>query len=170
MPKETSLKEYMFAQDQRLLGITEKLGAYPDTELLQQYIQDQANQVIAFISTHDESNKSAVAREVIEKSQSLTNALLERVLWSLRFDEEKYMESAGMDESEPDDKDRRNVVKMDAQTKAASRDNTDKDSMESLLKDSDDSYRALLRYMQQSGKSGSEALHTLKQVKETNSR
>ena len=87
-PKETGLRDYMFAQDQRLRSIVEKLDSHPDTDVLQQYIQDQANQIIAVISTHDDSSKS-ITKADLEITLQVTNDLLERVLWSLRFDEGK---------------------------------------------------------------------------------
>jgi hypothetical protein len=151
MPKETSLKEYMFAHDQRLRAIGEQLGKYPDTDLLQQYMQDQTTQLLAIISTLDEGSKSEVTKADLEISLRVINELLERVLWSLRFDEDKYSEGAGTDSHSSGGRGKKNVC--DAQD--------DDDAMKYILNESDDSYGAILKYMQQTGKSGSDALHAL---------
>jgi phosphoglycerate-specific signal transduction histidine kinase len=61
VPKEISIRDYFYAQDRRLFDIREKLDTYSSNEVLQQYIRDQANQIIAFITTHDDSRKSGTA-------------------------------------------------------------------------------------------------------------
>ena len=99
IPKENSLKEYMFAQDQRLCDIREKLDTDESTNTLQQYIQDQANQIVAIISTQEETRKEVITKAELELSLQITNELLEKVLWSLRFDEDKYVEDAENKES-----------------------------------------------------------------------
>lgn len=161
MPKEDSIKDYMFAQDQLLREIVEKLGTHTETDVLQQYIQDQANQIIATISTHDESRKSGITRADLETSLQRTNELLERVLWSLRFDEDKYAENTEIIADRPG-KQGKTDSGMDAQGTKAGNDGDDNVSIQSILDDSDDSYSAMLHYMEKSGKSGVEALHALK--------
>lgn len=161
MPKEDSIKDYMFAQDQLLRDIVEKLGTHTETDVLQQYIQDQANQIIATISTHDESRKSGITRADLETSLQRTNELLERVLWSLRFDEDKYAENTEIIADRPG-KQGKTDSGMDAQGTKAGNDGDDNVSIQSILDDSDDSYSAMLHYMEKSGKSGVEALHALK--------
>jgi len=164
MPNETSLKDYMFAQDQRLQGIGEKLDTYPATDELQQYIQDQANQIIAVISTHDENKKSVISRADLEISLQVTNDLLERVLWSLRFDEDKYKDRTEANTSISRNQGNESTRKPIAQNEFRQKIN-DNVSMKDILVDSDDGYDAMLKYMQQSGKSGVEAQQALKAAK-----
>ena len=161
MPKETSLKEYMFAQDQRLRAIGEQLDAHPDADLLQQYMQDQTTQLLAIISTLDEGGESGITKADLEISLRVINELLERVLWSLRFDEDKYSESAEKNSGSASGRGEKNITRMERQRAKGSEDEDDDDSMKSILDESDDSYGAILKYMQQTGRSGAEALHAL---------
>ena len=162
-PKETSLKDYMFAQDQRLCSIGEKLDSHPDTDVLQQYIQDQANQIIAVISTHDDSSKS-ITKADLEITLQVTNDLLERVLWSLRFDEDKYADRTEANKSISNNQGNKNISKSNAHSEIR-QEITDKVSMKNILENCDDGYDAMLKYMQQSGKSGVEAQQALKSAK-----
>ena len=162
-PKETSLKGYMFAQDQRLRSIGDKLDSHPDTDVLQQYIQDQANQIIAVISTHDDSSKS-ITKADLEITLQVTNDLLERVLWSLRFDEDKYLDRTEANKSVSNKQGNKNTRKSNAPSEIR-KEITDKVSMENILENCDDGYDAMLKYMQQSGKSGVEAQQALKSAK-----
>ena len=164
MPKEISLKSYMFAQDQRLQGIEEKLDAHPVTDELQQYIQDQANQIIAVISTHDEDRKSVITKADLEISLQVTNELLERVLWSLRFDEEKYVDRTEVKSNIHKNQDKRNNGKSNTHSELRKEIN-DKVSINDILENCDNDYDAMLKYMQQSGKSGVEAQQALKAAK-----
>jgi hypothetical protein len=162
--KETSLKAYMFAQDQRLRDIGEQLITHPDTDMLQQYMQDQTTQILAVISTLDEGRKSGVTKADLEISLRMINELLERVLWSLRFDEDKYVESTDTNRGIPEKQGKRNI-NIDTKSEKVSKDKDDDISMKSILNDSDDNYGAMLKYMQKSGKSGTEALHALEVAK-----
>ena len=56
----------LYTQDKRLRSIAEKLEMHPDSSLQQQYIQEHTQQLSMMIS------------------------MLNKVLWSLRFDEDKY--------------------------------------------------------------------------------
>ena len=162
-PKETSLKDYMFAQDQRLCSIGEKLDSHPGTDVLQQYIQDQANQIIAVISTHDDSRKS-ITKADLEITLQVTNDLLEKVLWSLRFDEDKYVDCTEANKSISNNQGNKNTSKSNAHSEIR-QEITDKVSMKNILENCDDGYDAMLKYMQQSGKSGVEAQQALKAAK-----
>ena len=155
IPKEVGLKEYMFAQDQQLRGIVEKLDTHPDSDVLQQYIHDQANQIIAIISTHDADRKSGVTKSDLEISLRVTNELLERILWSLRFDEDKYADRSEANKS---------ISKSNAHSEIR-KDVNDKVSMKEILESCDDDYDAMIEYMKQSDKSGIEAQHALNAVK-----
>jgi len=163
-PKETDLKEYMFAQDQRLLEIGNKLDAYADTDVLQQYIQDQANQVIAFISTHSDDSKSRITKDDLKNTLQVTNELLERVLWSLRFDEDKYVDQTEANKSISNNQDNKNISKSNTHSEIR-KDVNDEVSMKDILESCDDDYDAMLKYMKQSGKSGVEAQQDLKAAK-----
>jgi len=163
IPKESSLKDYMFAQDQRLLSIGEKLDTYPANDELQQYIQDQANQIIAVISTHDDPSKS-ITKADLEVTLQVTNDLLERVLWSLRFDEDKYVDRTEANKSISNKQGNKNTSKSNAHSEIR-KEITDKVSMKNILENCDDGYDAILKYMQQTGKSGVEAQQALKTAK-----
>lgn len=160
IPKENSLKEYMFAQDQRLCDIREKLDTDESTNTLQQYIQDQANQIVAIISTQEETRKEVITKAELELSLQITNELLEKVLWSLRFDEDKYVEDAETKRACTEEQEENNP-ELDTQNANASKDEDDHISMKHLLDESNDNYGAMLKYMQQSGKSGADALQAL---------
>lgn len=165
MPTENRLKEYMFAQDQRLLSIRENQFSKPDAHGLQQHIQDQANQIIAVIATHDEGKRPSITKELLENTSKVTNQLLERVLWSLRFDEDKYVESTGQNNTSAHSKREKNKGRSNKQMGRDHEGEGDNASMETVLKNcEDDGYAAMLKYMQQSGKSGIEALHALEKA------
>lgn len=164
MPKENSIKDYMFAQDQRLCDIREKLDTYSDTDVLQQHIQDQANQVIAFISTHSDDSKSRITKDDLKISLQVTNGLLERVLWSLRFDEDKYVEHT--EENKNISKDQGKIIISELNPQREIRKDIDNNvSMGAILEGGDDDYDAMIKYMQQSGKSVVEAQQALKDAK-----
>ena len=164
IPNDSSLKEYMFSHDQRLQGIGERISAFPDSEALQQYIQDQANQVIAFLSTSSEDRNNRITRKDIELSLQATNMLIEKVLWSLRFDEEKYAEQTAANATTPID---HATEKTDKPTEHNDdrKETDDSVSIEAILESEEDDYKAMLKYMELSGKGGVEAQHALKQAK-----
>jgi hypothetical protein len=165
MPKEISVRDYFYAQDRQLFDIREKLDAYPVTDELQQYIQDQANQIIAVISTHDEARKSGVTKADLEVSMQMTNQLLEKVLWSLRFDQEKYLEETDRTDRDSSGREGDQKTKIDTKNNKASEDKDDAISMKSILNDSTDSYHAMLTYMQKTGESGVDALQALESTR-----
>jgi hypothetical protein len=169
MPKETSLKEYMFAHEQRLHAIGERLGAHPDTDLLQKYMQDQTTQMLAIISTLEDGGKTGATKADLEITLRVINELLERVLWSLRFDEDKYSESAETNSDSSGVRGKKNINRIERQL-ASGCESQDGNSMQSILNESDNSYGAILKYMQQTGKSGSEALHALETAAGSRSR
>ena len=169
MPKETSIREYMYAQDNRLCDIREKLDMYSGTDVLQHFIQDQANQIIAVISTQEESRKSGITRADLEVSLQMTNQLLEKVLWSLRFDEEKYVKDANTNKDRTRQEGTQNFNTDTKRTKP-SKDEDDDISMKSILDENNDSYSAMLKYMQKSGKSGTDALQALESTKQIRNR
>jgi hypothetical protein len=169
MPKETSLKDYMFAHNQQLRAIVDQLDAQPDTDLLQQYMQDQTTQILAILSTLDKGSTSVVTRADLEISLRVINELLERVLWSLRFDEDKYSESAEANSESSGVRGENNINGIDWQIASGFKDQDD-DSMKSILNESDNSYGAILKYMQQTGKSGTEALDALETATGSRSR
>jgi len=164
IPNDSSLKEYMFSHDQRLLGIDEKISAFPDSEELQQYIRDQANQVIAFLSTPSEDRNNRITKKDVELSLQATNRLIERVLWALRFDEEKYTEQTASNVTTPIDQATKNIGKS-TEHKDDHKETDDSVSIGALLESEGDDYNAMLKYMQLSGKGGVEAQHALKQAK-----
>ena len=132
IPKENSLKEYMFAQDLRLSDIRENLDTYASTNALQQYIQDQANQIIAVISTHEETEKEVITRTDLEHSLQITNELLEKILWSLRFDEDKYAEDTGTKSASHEEQEKK-VLNFDTKSVNTIQNMNDHVSMRHLL-------------------------------------
>jgi hypothetical protein len=169
MPKEVSIRDYMYAQDNQLCNIKEKLDTYSGADELQQYIQDQANQIIAVISTHDESRRSGITKADLEVSLQVTNQLLEKVLWSLRFDEDNYVEETNTTKDRTGDEGAENF-NTDAESNKVSKSKDDDISMKSILDESNDTYGAMLKYMQMSGKSGSDALQALESAKQIRNR
>jgi hypothetical protein len=165
MPKEISVRDYFYAQDRQLFDIREKLDAHPVTDELQQYIQDQANQIIAVISTHDEARKSGVTKADLEVSMQMTNQLLEKVLWSLRFDQDKYLEEIDRTDRDSTEKQGDEKTKIDTKNNKPRKDQGDDISMKSILNDSHDRYHAMLTYMQETGESGVEALQALESTR-----
>jgi hypothetical protein len=164
MPKENSIKDYMFAQDQRLCDVREKLDTYSSTNELQQYIQDQANQIIAIISTHDETRNEVITKADLEVSLQITNELLEKVLWSLRFDENKFVEDAETNKGSFEGQGEKNIT-IDTKIANVSKNMDDRISIKHILDDSNNSYGAMLKYMQQTGKSGIDVLQELETAK-----
>jgi hypothetical protein len=169
MPKEISIRDYMYAQDNRLCDIREKLDTYSGSDVLQHFIQDQANQIIAVITTQEESRKSGITKVDLEVSLQMTNRLLEKVLWSLRFDEEKYVKDATTNKDRAGHEGTNNF-NTDTKSTKPSKDKDDDISMKSILDESNDSYGAMLKYMQKFGKSGTDALQALKSAKQIGNR
>jgi len=165
MPREMNLQEYMFSQDQRLRSIGEKLDAHPDSALLQQYIQEHTEQLNTIIYMLEESSKKDFTKADLEDSLRITNESLEKVLWSLRFDESKYAESTAATENKLAEPDRENVRSIDKISEKDREVPGDAESMKAILENNDDSYDAMLKYMQQTGKDGSNALDTLDVVR-----
>ena len=170
MPREMSLQEYMSNQDQHLRSIREKLDAHPDSALLQQYIQEHTEQLNTIIYMLGESGKIDLTKADLENSLRVINESLEKVLWSLRFDGDKYAESTAKTENKLTESGRENVKSIN-QNSGKDRDMLgDAESMKDILENSDDSYAAMLKYMQQTGKDGSNALDTLTAARSMHSR
>ena len=170
MPREMNLQEYMFSQDQRLRSIGEKLDAHPDSALLQQYIQEHTEQLNTIIYMLGEGSKKDLTKADLENSLRITNESLEKVLWSLRFDESKYAESTAATENKLAEPDRENVRSIDKISEKDREVPGDAESMKAILENNDDSYDAMLKYMQQTGKDGSNALDTLDVARSIRSR
>lgn len=154
LPKESSLQEYMFSQDQRLLNIGEKLDTHADPALLQQYVQEHTQLLNMIISLLGERSKTVLTKADIENSLRVTNNSLEKVLWSLRFDEGKYSESTSAVEI-------KFAESGKAKGKSINKAGDDIKSMKTILKSNDNNYDAMLKYMHKTGKDGSNALHAL---------
>ena len=164
MPKEINLQEYMFTQDQRLRGLGEKLDKNTNPDLIQQYSLEHTQLLNTIIAMLAEGSHSAITRADCENLLRVTNESLGKVLWSLRFDEDRYAESTMATEANPADS---GDAKISHINKQWEKDEVDRDgarSMKVLLNNSDDSYGAMLMYMQQTGKSGSDALQALDAV------
>ena len=166
LPKQDSMQEYIFALDQQLRVIKEKLDTQSDMEMMQQYIQDQVNQVIAVVSTYDGDRRATISKEDLENATSTTNKLLERVLWSLRFDEAKFLEnretnkrqSCSIGEMHPERPKKTKAGVPEEQGGIA--------SMQRASGDNDDhGYSEMLSYMKKSGKGGVEALRALEKAR-----
>jgi hypothetical protein len=164
LPKESGLREQLAAHEQLLRSIGERLHSHADAELLHRYLQDQTNQLLAIVSTVDSPGKPGVTRADIEDSLRLTNQKLERVLWTLRFDEEKFQASAAEIPERTDNRDRE-VITQDPAGTARARDDGDASMLVKSLEDGEDSYQAMLDYMRTTGKSGTDALHALEMAR-----
>ena len=160
-PRETSLQEYMFNLDQRLRGIGEKLDANPDSALLQQYLKDHTEQLNTILYMLGESNETDITKADLENSLRITNDSLKKVLWSLRFDESRFAVSTAASESSLEKSGRTKVKSIKGDHDVSD----DAKSMKAILKDNDDSYDAMLKYMQKTGEGGSNALHALDKAK-----
>ena len=165
MPREMNLQEYMFSQDQRLRSIGEKLDAHPDSDLLQQYIQEHTEQLNTIIYMLGESSKKDFTKADLEDSLRITNESLEKVLWSLRFDGDKYAESTAATENKLAEPGREKVKSINKYSEIGLEVPGDAESMKAILEDNDDSYVAMLKFMQQTGEGGSNALHALDTAK-----
>jgi len=161
MPREMNLQEYMFSQDQRLRSIGEKLDAHPDSALLQQYTQEHTEQLNTIIYMLGEGSKKDLTKADLENSLRITNESLEKVLWSLRFDGDKYAESTAATENKLAESGGAKVKSINQNSEVPG----DAESMKAILENNDDSYDAMLKYMQQTGEDGSNALHALDTAK-----
>jgi hypothetical protein len=157
MPREEGLREYMFSQDQQLRSIGEKLDTHPDHDLLQRHIPEHTHQLRTLVSMLGEGSNTERARADLGNSLGVINDSLEKVLWSLRFDEDKYAESTAATGNRFTESGKAKVkgINKDSETLE------DTNSMKAILKNNDDSYDAMLKYMQQTGRGGSNALHAL---------
>jgi hypothetical protein len=145
MPKETSLQEYMFAQDQRLRSIGEKLDTHPDTALQQHYIQEHSQQLSTIISMLAEGSKSELTKADLNNSLQVTNDSLEKALWSLRFDEDKYAESTAATASEFAESGKATVNVTNKRSENDYKDPANAKTMKAILKINDDRYEAILK-------------------------
>ncbi|NOR41559.1 MAG: hypothetical protein GQ537_10155, partial [Gammaproteobacteria bacterium] len=137
MPKEMSLQEYMFSQDQNLRSIGEKLDAHPDAALLQQYIQEHTEQLNTIIHMLGESSKTGPAKADLENSLREISDSLEKVLWSLRFDEDQYAESTAETENKPEESGKAKVKSSNQNNEKGHEALDDTKSMKAILKDND---------------------------------
>ena len=164
MPKETSLQEYMFSQHQVLRSIEEKLDTDRDSALSHQYIQKHTKLLRTIISMLEEDRNEVLTRSDLEKSLRVANDSLEKVLWSMRFDEDKYAESIAMTGGSLPESVKANIKSINKYNESDHETLDDAEAMKNILKSTEDSYGAVLKYMQQTGKSGSNALQTLDMV------
>lgn len=169
LPMESRLTEHLSAHEQQLRSIGEQLLSHPDAGLLHRYLQDQTDQLLAIISTHESGDKPGVTRADLEQALRQTNARLERVLWSLRFDEEKYLENTHDKHDQPGGPGTTNETAPGKKDKAG-RESRDDTMLMKSLDGGSDSYQAMLDYMRTTGKSGTDALHALEMARVMTSR
>jgi hypothetical protein len=161
IPREDSLKEYMFAQDQRLRGIGEQLHNYPDIDVLQHFIQDQTNQIVAVTSSLGKVGNSEISKADLEDSLQKINDSLNKVLWSLRFDEDMYLKCTEekVDSQEYISNDKSNCDCINSGNDSSNLNQSD--DLQSMIINGEDDYTAILKYMEKTGKSGTDALRAL---------
>jgi hypothetical protein len=164
LPGESSLRELLSAQEKQLRGIGEQLHSHPDTELLHRYLQDQTNQLLAIISTHEAGDKPELTHADLEDAVRLTNQQLERVLWSLRFDEAIYEGSSELKKDVPEAL-CRETKQNPGSTVDPMHDDRDAAMLADSLKTGGDGYQAMLDYMRTTGRSGTDALQALEMAK-----
>jgi len=160
IPKEKSLQEYIVSQDQQLRSIGEKLDAHHDLALQQGNMPEHTKRLRMIISMLEVHNNTKLNRADLDNSLRKTNESLEKVLWSLRFDEDSYTESTAATRSRFAESGKVKLKSINNDGDAMD----DANSMKAILKDSDNEYGAMLEYMKQTGKSGSNALHALDTV------
>jgi hypothetical protein len=161
MPKETSLQEYMFTQDQRLRTIEEKLDTPTEPDMHEWHLQENSQQLHTIISMLEDDRKTELTRTDLDNALQTTHDSLKKVLWSLRFDEDKYSDSATANKIKSAESNKERIESIDKFSENEREANDATNTMKSIMNKTDDGYNAMLKYMQRTGKSGINALHAL---------
>jgi hypothetical protein len=125
-----------------------------------------AQQLRKITSLLEESSKTGLTRADIEDSSQVINDSLEKVLWQMRFDEDKYAESIARTGNGTVKSGNAKVNNIYRQRKNDQKVSDDTKSMKAILKNDDDDYDSIVKYMLQTGKSGINALHVLDEVRD----
>ena len=125
-----------------------------------------AQQLRKITSLLEESSKTGLTRADIEDSSRVINDSLEKVLWQMRFDEDKYAESIARTGNGTVKSGNAKVNNIYRQRKNDQKVSDDTKSMKAILKNDDDDYDSIVKYMLQTGKSGINALHVLDEVRD----
>ena len=125
-----------------------------------------AQQLRKITSLLEESSKTGLTRADIEDSSRVINDSLEKVLWQMRFDEDKYAESIARTGNGTVKSGNAKVNNIYMQRKNDQKVSDDTKSMKAILKNDDDDYDSIVKYMLQTGKSGINALHVLDEVRD----
>jgi len=125
-----------------------------------------AQQLRKITSLLEESSKTGLTRADIEDSSQVINDSLEKVLWQMRFDEDKYAESIVRTGNGTVKSGNAKVNNIYRQRKNDQKVSDDTKSMKAILKNDDDDYDSIVKYMLQTGKSGINALHVLDEVRD----
>jgi len=161
MPRETSLQETMFHQDQRLRTIEDKLNTLTDPDMHEWHLQENSQQLHTIISMLEDNRKTELTRTDLDNSLQATHDSLKKVLWSLRFDEDKYSESTAADKIKSVESDKEGIQQIEEFNGNEREAGNTARAMKSLINNTDDGYHAMLKYMQRTGKSGINALQAL---------
>ena len=124
-----------------------------------------AQQLRKITSLLEESSKTGLTRADIEDSSRVINDSLEKVLWQMRFDEDKYAESIARTGNGTVKSGNAKVNNIYRQRKNDQKVSDDTKSMKAILENDDDDYDSIVKYMLQTGKSGINALHVLDDVR-----
>ena len=96
-----------------------------------------------------EDSKEDLSKADLENSLRITNEPLEKVLWSLRFDGDKYAESTATPENKLAEPGRTKVKSINKNSEKDREVPGDAESMKAILENNDDSYDMMLKHMQQ---------------------
>ena len=96
-----------------------------------------------------EDSKKDLSKADLENSLRITNESLEKVLWSLRFDGDKYAESTAAPENKLAEPGRTKVKSINKNSEKDREVPGDAESMKAILENNDDSYDMMLKHMQQ---------------------
>lgn len=170
LPRETRLQEYMFSQDQRLRTIEEKLNSPTEPDVHEWHLQENSQQLHTIISMLEDDRKTALTRTDLDNSLQAAHDPLKKVLWSLRFDEDKYSESTATSKIKSAESDKERIESIDKFSGNEREANNATKAMKSIINKTDDDYHAMLKYMQRTGKSGINALQALDMAVGTHNR
>ena len=127
--------------------------------------KELAQQLRKITSLLEESSKTGLTRADIEDSSRVTNDSLGKVLWQMRFNEDKYAESIAITGNGTVKSGNAKVNNINMQRKNGQKVLDDTKSMKAILKNDYDDYDSIVKYMLQTGKSGINALHVLDDVR-----
>jgi hypothetical protein len=130
--------------------------------------KELTQQLCKIISTLEEVDKTEITKADLENSSRVTHNYLEKVLWQIRFDEDKYAESTATTGNGTVVSANAKVNNTNNQRENDKEAMADTKSMKAIMKnEDDDDYSIILKYMSRTGKDGTNALHILDDVRDS---